>query len=49
MNINHDAESFNLKINDKGVHIEIQDDENEKAQVKIDKNGVEVKTSKDSI
>jgi hypothetical protein len=49
MNVNHDAESFNLKINDKGVHIEIQDVENEKAQVKIDKNGVEVKTSKDSL
>lgn len=49
MNIDHDAESFNLKINDKGVHIEIQDEANEKAQVKIDKNGVEVKTSKDSI
>ncbi len=44
-----DPESFNLKIDEKGVHIEIQDEDRDKAEVKIDKNGVIVRSSKDSI
>ena len=42
-------ESFNMKIDEDGVHIEIQDVDNEKAEVKIDENGVLVRSSKDSI
>ena len=44
-----DAESFNMKIDEKGVHIEIQDDANEKAEVKIDKDGIIVRSAQDSI
>ena len=44
-----DPESFNMKIDEKGVHIEIQDEDREKAEVKIDENGVIVRSTKDSI
>ena len=44
-----DADSFNMKIDKKGVHIEVQDDNNEKAEVKIDENGLTITSSKDSI
>ena len=44
-----DPESFNMKIDDKGVHIEIQDETNEKAEVKIDKDGIIVRSAQDSI
>ena len=44
-----EPESFNMKIDEKGVHIEIQDEDRDKAEVKIDKNGVIVRSSKDSI
>ncbi len=43
------AESFNMKIDKKGVHIEIVDDKNEKAEVKIDKDGVLIEKTADSI
>jgi len=43
------AESFNMKIDKKGVHIEIVDDKNKKAKVKIDENGVLIEKSSDSI
>ncbi len=49
INSETDVESFNMKIDEKGVRIEIQDEEKEKAKVIINKNGVEVKSSKDSI
>ena len=42
-------ESFNMKIDEDGVHIEIQDEDSEKAEVKIDENGLRVTSSKDSI
>ncbi len=42
-------ESFNMKIDEEGVHIEIQDEDKDKAEVKIDENGVRVTSSKDSI
>ena len=44
-----DPESFNMKIDEKGVHIEIQDEDREKAEVKINENGVIVRSTKDSI
>ncbi len=43
------TESFNLKINEKGVHIKINDNQNEKAEVKIDENGIRIEKIKDSI
>ncbi len=42
-------ESFNMKIDKKGVLIEITDDNNENAKVKIDENGILIESSKDSI
>jgi hypothetical protein len=44
-----DPESFNMKIDEDGVHIQIQDEDSEKAEVRIDENGVLVRSSKDSI
>jgi len=49
MNIDSDSESFNMKIDEQGVHIEIQEDSNERTEVKIDETGVIVKSAKDSI
>lgn len=49
LNIEHDADSFNMKIDEGGVHIEIQEDSKEKTEVKIDRTGVIVKNAKDSI
>ena len=49
ININDETDSFNMKIDEGGVHIEIQEDSKEKTEVKIDKNGVLVKSAKDSI
>ncbi len=46
MNIDNDSGSFNMKIDEKGVHIEIQEDSNERTEVKIDKTGVIVKCAK---
>ncbi|MFD1315871.1 PspC domain-containing protein [Namhaeicola litoreus] len=42
-------ESFNMKIDDEGVHIDIVDDTESKATVKIDKNGIKIEGEKDSI
>ncbi|MEN8125495.1 MAG: PspC domain-containing protein [Bacteroidota bacterium] len=44
-----DPESFNMKINEDGVHIEIVDENKEKAEVKIDESGISVESSKDTI
>ena len=44
-----DAESFNMKIDTDGVRIEINDNNNEKAEVKIDENGIVIEKTKDSI
>ena len=49
MNIENDSDSFNMKIDEKGVHIEIQEDSNERTEVKIDERGVIVKSANDSI
>jgi len=49
INIGDETDSFNMKIDEGGVHIEIQEDSKEKTEVKIDKNGVLVKSAKDSI
>jgi len=52
INIGHDDsndDSFHMKIDEGGVHIEIQEDGKEKSEVKIDASGVIVKSSKDSI
>ena len=46
---NSDTESFNMKIDTDGVHIEIHDNNNEKAEVKIDENGIVIEKTKDSI
>ena len=45
----NDKESFNMKIDKKGVHIEVIGDDSEKAIVKIDENGLLIESSKDSI
>lgn len=45
----NDSESFNMKIDKNGVHIEVQDVENKKAEVKIDENGLTITSSKDSL
>lgn len=45
----NDSESFNMKIDKKGIHIKVQDDQREKAEVKIDENGITISSSKDSI
>ena len=42
-------DSFNMKIDDSGVHIEIQEEGNERSEVKIDASGVIVKSVKDSV
>lgn len=44
-----EPESFNMKIDEEGVHIEIQDEDRDKAEVKIDENGLIIRSSKDSI
>lgn len=45
----NDSESFNMKIDKRGVHIKVQDENREKAEVKIDENGITITSSKDSI
>jgi len=47
--IEGDDDSFNMKIDDEGVHIEIQEDGKDKSEVKIDASGVVVKSIKDSV
>ena len=49
VNDSGDEESFNMKIDKRGVHIEIKDNNNERAKVKIDENGVLIEKSKDTI
>ncbi len=49
INIGHEDDSFKMKIDEGGVHIEIQEDGKEKSEVKIDRTGVIVKSSQDSI
>lgn len=44
-----EPESFNMKINEDGVQIEIIDKNNEKAKVKIDESGIKVNSINDSI
>lgn len=44
-----DSESVQMNIDKKGVHIEIVDQDKQKAAVIIDKNGVTIESSKDSI
>lgn len=44
-----ESNSFNMNINEDGVNINVKSDDNEKAEVIIDKNGVKVISSKDSI
>jgi len=46
---NDDSDAFNMKIDKKGVHIEVNDESNEKVEVKIDENGLVITSSKDSI
>ena len=46
---NDDSDAFNLKIDKKGVHIEVKDENNEKVEVKINENGLVITSSKDSI
>jgi len=48
-NTNINSDSFHMKIDKSGVHIEVEDDENERAVVKIDENGILVESVKDSI
>jgi len=48
-NTNINSDSFHMKIDKSGVHIEVEDDENEKAVVRIDENGILVESVKDSI
>ena len=49
INIGHKDDSFQMKIDEEGVHIEIQEEGKEKSEVKIDASGVIVKSSKDTI
>ena len=49
INIGHEDDSFQMKIDEDGVHIEIQEEGKEKSEVKIDGSGVIVKSSKDTI
>ncbi len=44
-----DDESFNMKIDKSGIRIEIQDKDKDKAEVKIDENGILIKTETDSV
>lgn len=46
---NLDSKSFNMNIDKDGVHIKVVNDKNEKAEVKIDTNGVKVESTTDSI
>ncbi len=46
---NEDSDAFNMKIDKKGVHIEVKDESNEKVEVKINENGLVITSSKDSI
>ena len=48
-NSDKDSESFNLKIDKSGVRVEVHGDNNEKAEVKIDENGVLIQSSKDTV
>jgi len=47
-NKEENPESVNMKINDKGVHIEIVDEARQKAEVKLNKNGLTIESTKDS-
>ncbi len=49
INIESEDDSFNMKIDDEGVHIEIQEDGKDRSEVKIDASGVVVKSVKDSV
>ena len=49
INVGHEDDSFQMKIDEGGVHIEIKEEGNERSEVKIDRNGVVVKSSQDSI
>ncbi len=44
-----DNESFNVKIDRSGVRIEVQDKEKDKAEVRIDENGILIKSTTDSV
>jgi hypothetical protein len=43
------SESLSLKIDEKGVRIEVVDDDNERAKVKIDRKGIIIEKKSDSI
>jgi len=47
--IEGDNDSFNMKIDEDGVHIDIQENGRDKSEVKIDASGVVVKSIKDSV
>jgi len=47
--IEGDNDSFNMKIDEDGVHIDIQENGKDKSEVKIDASGVVVKSIKDSV
>lgn len=47
--VGNDPESFNMKIDKKGVHIEIVDEQKDKAEVKITEKGVLIESTSDSI
>ena len=49
MRIEGDNDSFNMKIDEDGVHIDIQENGRDKSEVKIDASGVVVKSIKDSV
>ncbi len=49
INIESEDDSFNMKIDDEGVHIEIQEDGKDRSEVKIDASGVVVKSVKDRV
>lgn len=49
IHVDNDDDSFNMKIDEEGVSIEIQEGGTDKSEVKIDASGVVVKSKKDSI
>lgn len=49
INVGHEDDSFQMKIDQEGVHIEIQEEGKEKSEVKFDRSGIVVKSSKDTL
>ncbi len=49
INVGHEDDSFQMKIDQEGVHIEIQEEGKERSEVKFDRSGIVIKSSKDTV